>query len=122
MNTTKALVKLLHREADQVLLEVIAPQDLLYFKGHFPVAPVLPGVVQVDWVIQLARDYFELPPYFGGMQGLKFQQIIRPDVPVSLELRYQAPKEAVQFRYFSEVGQHASGLILFKAVAPHHWF
>ncbi|GJI94442.1 AMP-binding protein [Duganella caerulea] len=102
----------LEREPLRVLLEVSAPADLLYFDGHFDVAPILPGVVQVDWAIHYGRQYFDLPPQFKGINALKFQQVIQPETPVRLELQHDEAKGCLQFRYLSEAGQHASGRVM----------
>jgi acyl-coenzyme A synthetase/AMP-(fatty) acid ligase/3-hydroxymyristoyl/3-hydroxydecanoyl-(acyl carrier protein) dehydratase len=111
---TKPNWRLLENEPERVLLEIIIPQDLLYFEGHFPIAPVLAGVVQVDWAIHFGRQYFSLPTNFAGIQALKFQQVICADTPVYMELIHQSQKNTLQFRYFSDAGQHAGGRVLFE--------
>lgn len=105
------LVRELEREAGRVLLEVTAPARLLYFDGHFDVAPILPGVVQVDWAIHYGRQYFDLPVQFKGMTQLKFQQVIAPEKPVHLELAYDAAKQTLRFSYSSGIGPHSSGRV-----------
>ena len=105
------LVRELEKEAGRVLLEITAPARLLYFDGHFDVAPILPGVVQVDWAIHYGRQYFPLPAQFQGMSQLKFQQVIAPEKAVHLELAYDADKQNLRFSYSSAVGQHSSGRI-----------
>jgi acyl-CoA synthetase (AMP-forming)/AMP-acid ligase II len=102
----------LERTEQRVLLEVTAPANLLYFDGHFDVAPILPGVVQVDWAIHYGRHYFKLPVQFKGINALKFQQVIQPENPVQLELLHDAAKNSLHFRYVSEAGQHASGRVM----------
>jgi acyl-CoA synthetase (AMP-forming)/AMP-acid ligase II len=104
---------LLEQHAERVLLGITAPAALLYFDGHFPQAPILPGVVQVDWAIHFGRQYFTLAPKFGGVNALKFQQVILPDSPLFLELVLDSAKGSLQFRYFSDTGPHAGGRILF---------
>jgi hypothetical protein len=106
-------VRALELGPERVLLELVVPPDLLYFDGHFPVAPVLPGVVQVDWAILYGRRHFALPPAFRSIQALKFQQMVRPAAPVQLELMHDAGKGSLNFRYFSPAGPHSSGRILF---------
>ncbi|SHG68242.1 AMP-binding protein [Massilia sp. CF038] len=106
-------VTLLERDGTHVLLSLTVPANLYYLEGHFPDAPILPGVVQVDWAIGQARQYFTLAPVFRGINALKFQQVILPEVPVFLELTHDPAKDTLQFRYFSDAGPHAGGRILF---------
>jgi len=103
----------IERDTQKVVLHLTIPADLFYFDGHFAEAPILPGVVQVDWAIAIGRRYFDLPPVFRAVNMLKFQQVIRPEQIVTLELNYDAAKETLGFRYASSVGQHASGRIGF---------
>jgi acyl-CoA synthetase (AMP-forming)/AMP-acid ligase II/3-hydroxymyristoyl/3-hydroxydecanoyl-(acyl carrier protein) dehydratase len=106
-------VRVLESAPERVLLELTVPADLLYFDGHFTVAPVLPGVVQVDWAIFYGRSHFDLAPAFRAINALKFQQMIRPGRPLQLELVHDRAKGSLNFRYISEAGAHASGRILF---------
>lgn len=112
-------VRELERADDRVLLEVTAPSNLYYFDGHFDVAPILPGVVQVDWAIHYGRQYFPLPAIFKGINALKFQQVIQPAQPVRLELTHDAVKGSLQFRYASDAGQHSSGRVMLLAGSGH---
>jgi len=111
-------IRLVEQAPEKVLFELIVPATLFYFDGHFSVAPVLPGVVQLDWVIKYAREYFVLPPVFKSVHALKFQHVIHPEVPVMLELVHEVAKASLQFRYFSETGQHAGGRIIFANEMP----
>ncbi|WP_317202888.1 AMP-binding protein [Janthinobacterium sp.] len=108
-------LRLLERAAERVLLEISVPANLLYLDGHFSEAPILPGVVQVDWAIAYGREYFALPARFLAIHALKFQHVVRPDAPLRLELLHDAAKGSLTFRYLSDSGQHASGRILFGA-------
>ncbi len=100
-------------------LEVRWPHRLHYFAGHFPNAPVLPGVAQVQWAIQLARQLFDIPAGFHGMHGLKFQQVIFPDDVTRLILKYDAHKASLNFSFSSGNRQHSSGRILFGPGVTH---
>ena len=98
-----------------MLLELTVPATLFYLDGHFPDAPILAGVVQVDWAIAYGRQYFTLPPRFRAIHALKFQHVIRAERPLRLELLHDTVKGGLNFRYLSDAGQHASGRILFGA-------
>ena len=107
------LVSMLEQSGERVLMGLTVPSTLFYLEGHFPQAPVLPGVVQVDWAIHFGRAHFALGPVFMGINALKFQQVILPDSPLLLELLFDSAKGSLQFRYFSDTGPHAGGRILF---------
>ncbi len=106
---------LLEQGAQRVLYELTVPADLFYFDGHFAEAPVLPGVVQVDWAIRYGRAHFALGASFRAIHALKFQQMIRAGVPVRLELVHDIAKGSLGFRFFSGAGSHAGGRILFES-------
>jgi 3-hydroxymyristoyl/3-hydroxydecanoyl-(acyl carrier protein) dehydratase len=113
--TRLPLQRVLEVQESRAVLELTAPRDLFYFDGHFPDAPILPGVVQVDWAIACGRQYFNLPPVFKSIQALKFQRVIRPELPVTLELVHEPHKSSLSFRMSSGEGQHSSGRIVFGA-------
>jgi acyl-CoA synthetase (AMP-forming)/AMP-acid ligase II len=110
---TQARKRLVEKNSHEAIFELIAPGDLLYFDGHFPDRPILPGVVQVDWVIECGRQCFDLPPFFRGIHALKFQRIIPPETPVRLEIVHDRAKSSLSFQITSELGRHAMGRILF---------
>lgn len=94
-------------------IRLCVPGDLSYFHGHFPAHPVLPGVVQLRWVEDLARRFNLIDGEFLSIDKLKFMRIISKDYEVELELT--VPKErTLQFQYSSEHGIHASGKMIFQ--------
>ena len=95
------------------LLELEVPLDLAHFTGHFPQTPVLPGVVQIDWAQQLAKRLIaDLPPRFGGMEVLKFQQLVRPGDRLQLTLRFDATRGKLYFAFRNGEAACSSGRIL----------
>jgi acyl-CoA synthetase (AMP-forming)/AMP-acid ligase II/3-hydroxymyristoyl/3-hydroxydecanoyl-(acyl carrier protein) dehydratase len=112
---TQPLERLVERDARRAVFELVAPLELVYFDGHFSGAPILPGVVQIDWAIAYGRKCFDLPPIFRGIHALKFQRVIPPETPITLELLHDPGKSSLAFKITSEVGAHASGRILFGA-------
>ncbi|MBV4554561.1 AMP-binding protein [Pseudomonas sp. SWRI102] len=88
------------------------PPDLAYFSGHFPTAPVLPGVVQVDWALSLGRQLLNLPPRFLGMEVLKFQQLVRPGDEIQLHLRFDRERGKLYFAYRNAAAACSSGRIV----------
>ncbi len=96
-------------------LQLVVPPDLAYFSGHFPQTPVLPGVVQVEWALNLGRQLMDLPAKFAGMEVLKFQQLVRPGDEVQLHLRFDPLRGKLYFTYRNETATCASGRILLEA-------
>ncbi|MHC8316557.1 AMP-binding protein [Pseudomonas sp. LB3P31] len=98
-------------------LQLAVPPDLAYFSGHFPKAPVLPGVVQVDWALALGQQLMNLPEKFAGMEVLKFQQLVRPGDQVQLHLRFDPVRSKLYFAYRNETATCSSGRIVLEAAS-----
>ena len=96
------------------LLQLAIPPDLAYFSGHFPEAPVLPGVVQVDWALALGQQLLQLPGRFAGMEVLKFQQLLRPGDQVQLHLRFDQERGKLYFAYRNQSAACSSGRIVLE--------
>lgn len=90
------------------------PPDLAFFSGHFPKTPVLPGVVQVDWALNLGQQLLVLPPRFAGMEVLKFQQLVRPGDQLELTLRFDPERSKLHFAYRNANAACSSGRIVLE--------
>lgn len=104
-----------HKVDQHAIFELIAPSNLLYFDGHFRDVPILAGVVQIEWVVAFGRRCFDLPPLFRAIHALKFQRVIPPELPITLELAHDPLKSSLAFKISSHLGAHASGRIIFRA-------
>ena len=107
----QAVIHILKRTEHEIELQLDIPHELVYFQGHFPNEPILPGVVQIDWAACMSQTYFGLIGDFVGLKQLKFTQVIRPGQTVRLTLRHDAQRQSTHFVYQSELGGHASGII-----------
>lgn len=96
-------------------LQLAVPPDLAYFSGHFPQTPVLPGVVQVEWALNLGQQLMDLPVKFAGMEVLKFQQLVRPGDEIQLHLRFDPLRSKLYFTYRNEMATCSSGRILLES-------
>lgn len=95
-------------------LKLEIPAELEYLKGHFPGVPIVAGVIQVKWAIELARRYLEAGSELLGLDVLKFQQLMRPGAIVTLELEWDASAGKLRFSYHSDAMRFSSGRILFR--------
>ena len=82
-----------------LVLRLRLEPDLPWFVGHFPGAPLLPGVTQVHWAMHYGRALLGLTGAFGGMSQLKFQRPLRPDQECELHLTWQVEREQLLFSY-----------------------
>ncbi len=73
--------------------------DLFYLKGHFPVQPLLPGVVQLGWAYEFSKEIFGLESEFYGVPMLKFLLPILPDDDVILYLNFDITKQRIEFEF-----------------------
>jgi len=101
------------RDATHAKVELPLDASLAVFDGHFPQAAILPGVAQLDWAVQLAREVFAVPRHFLRMEALKFQRVARPGDVVRLDLEWHPERVTLVFRYTSVHGPHASGRVVF---------
>lgn len=93
--------KLQERTENAVVLalEVLLAHEA--FAGHFPQKPILPGVVQIDWVMQMAVEFFDLQGAYAGDIQIKFKDTILPSKPLLLSIQFDRPNSKLIFSYTS---------------------
>ncbi|HET9049618.1 MAG TPA: AMP-binding protein, partial [Chiayiivirga sp.] len=105
------------RGAEQAIAQLPITAELAVFDGHFPQVAILPGVAQVDWAVQFAREAFALDGRaFVRLETLKFQRVVRPGAVITLQLNWSPEQSRLGFSYHSEHGAHASGRVVFAEV------
>jgi acyl-coenzyme A synthetase/AMP-(fatty) acid ligase len=98
----------------RLVMECRIPKDLIYFDGHFPSNPILPGIVQAHWAESFGRQFLSVNGSFTRLEAIKFQQVIPPECIVALVLSYEEVKNKLSFQYESTRGVHSSGRICFE--------
>jgi len=102
------------KESGAYILHFIVPYDLLYLEGHFPGKSILPGVVQIQWVMHFCNDLFGISDKrFLRIEVLKFQKIILPGESIYLVISWDNQKNAATFRYTKNDHSLSSGRIVF---------
>ncbi len=87
--------------------------SLIYFSGHFPGQPILPGVTQLAWVEQLAKIFFTINQPFLRMEVIKFRKIIQPEDIIKIKLTWKAENNKLYFEMSSVTDQHSSGRLVY---------
>jgi len=83
------------------------------FQGHFPDAPIVPGLAQIDWAIRLGEQAFGPLGDFASMSHLKFQRAILPEEPIELRLTLHPVKGTLAFEFHGNDGRKSSGTLSF---------
>jgi 3-hydroxymyristoyl/3-hydroxydecanoyl-(acyl carrier protein) dehydratase len=99
-------------DGERLRLRLAVGPDLDCFRGHFPGMPVLPGVVQLDWAIAAARDYFGLDASPMDIRRLKFKSVLTPPAEVDLVLAKTGPT-TVQFSFSAGDVAYSEGRLHF---------
>lgn len=73
------------------------PGDLPICAGHFPAMPIVPGVVQLGWIVALARDQGLVSGEFAGIVSAKFRQLVRPGADLRARLERGRSPGLLQF-------------------------
>lgn len=93
-----------------ITLHLFISADIVFFQGHFPEAPILPGMVQVDWAIFFAHKFFNVvPEIFLNIEQLKFMQVIKPNYTLFLSLKLA--DNILSFKYFNDDVVYSMGKI-----------
>ncbi|MDO5069985.1 MAG: AMP-binding protein [Neisseria zoodegmatis] len=92
------------------------PLDLVYFGGHFANFPLVPGVIELQWVRDLAERFDWGQQSVMRVENLKYQQFLRPHHEVFAELKYDADKNKLTFKLENHEAVCASGRIVFGAI------
>lgn len=115
------------READSARVSLDITAALPVFDGHFPVAPILPGVAQLDWAVQLAQLHFGMADAPLRLEAVKFVRPVVPGTALLLQLDRHKGRASqftlsVHYRLYSvsptgaEI-EHASGRLVWPADA-----
>jgi 3-hydroxymyristoyl/3-hydroxydecanoyl-(acyl carrier protein) dehydratase len=114
MSVVDPIVLREHVDSGKAEIALAVPRDLDYFDGHFPDAPVVPGVVQIKWALALARRCLAVRGAFAGIEALKFQHVLGPGDEATLELEYAPDGGKLRFAFRSDAQRFSSGRVLLR--------
>src|SRR5690242_17491461 len=96
-----------------VELQLHVPGDLDCFKGHFPEFQILPGVVQLKWVVDCAKEFLALNRPVKTVERLKFTCPIQPQTSVKLRIQFDANRQCADFRFYDDAQSFAQGRLCY---------
>lgn len=108
-NTNVTYPNIIKLENDGLNAEIslIFPKNSNFFKGHFPYFPILPGVVQLFFAKEFARDIFNLNFVPQKVKKVKFSSIIKPEMKVKLILTKN--ENSIDYKYIDDEKTFSSG-------------
>ncbi|OOF36753.1 AMP-binding protein [Rodentibacter heidelbergensis] len=86
------------------------PLDLVYLKDHFAEFPLVPGVVELQWIFEKMTTLIPAPFYCSHIDKLKFQKFLRPADQFVLTLKWDEAKGKVTFRLTTDNDVCCSGV------------
>jgi acyl-CoA synthetase (AMP-forming)/AMP-acid ligase II/3-hydroxymyristoyl/3-hydroxydecanoyl-(acyl carrier protein) dehydratase len=87
-----------------------APSDLSCFPGHFPGFSLVPGVLQLDWAMDIAADLLGEIPRVEEIETLKLHTPILPKSRFRIRVRTE-PGNRITFRIWNDETNFANGRI-----------
>lgn len=97
-------------DEERMILNMLIPMELLYFKGHFDNCPIVPGVVLLHWVYHYSDRYWQRLLDPSTIKRLKFLKLVRPGDRLKLTLVQSSGR--IEFSYQNDCEQKvAAGLI-----------
>ncbi|MDR0677951.1 MAG: hypothetical protein LBF44_00250 [Holosporaceae bacterium] len=104
------------KTSDKLELALFFPKNAIFFQGHFENFPVLPGVVQLHYVICFIKKYFQEDFFIKNFEKVKFLKIIIPERTVFLKLN-KNQENHFSFSFETENGEtYSSGKVLLDYV------
>jgi 3-hydroxymyristoyl/3-hydroxydecanoyl-(acyl carrier protein) dehydratase len=95
-------------------LDLEVPADLPCFAGHFPTQPIVPGVVQLAWVVRLAAERLGRALEPGVVEYLKFSKRMLPRDRVTLALEPSEDGARLAFRFSAHGALVARGQLALR--------
>lgn len=101
-------------------IQYIIPEDLWFFKGHFPGQSVFPGIMLISLGIEeFKKNQREYSKYMlKGISHCRFKKIIKPNDTLQLKFRFaEIEDNTIEINYIIEANSKLSlkaRLILIK--------
>ena len=77
----------------------LVPHDLPVLGGHFPGVPIVPGIMQVGWAVELARAHALVTGRCTGIVTAKFRRLLLPGMQIDASLESGSRSGQLQFRF-----------------------
>lgn len=108
----KEIIKTISTHTEkEIQLKILFPPSSLYFQGHFPETPILPGIVQLNLAIDCACNYLGIQKIqIQSIPQIKFLNPIHPNRQLRLSITVE--DNVLKFSYADDQKTFSHGRIL----------
>jgi 3-hydroxymyristoyl/3-hydroxydecanoyl-(acyl carrier protein) dehydratase len=86
-------------DGDSAELSLELNPEMVWFKGHFPGEPILPGIAQTHMAVIWAECLWGFRPFGANLTQVKFRRVMRPGSQVILRLTRDLDRQRLSFSY-----------------------
>lgn len=88
--------------------------NLECLKGHFEKFPLVPGVAQLQWAIDIGLNHLGIAKgRFSSMEQVKFRDFLKPNQIIDLEITRNSENNSLKFKYLKGDSIFSTGTIKF---------
>lgn len=95
-------------------IETRFPAQSIWFDGHFPANPILPGVAQIWMVAQEVNHCLSPDEWIGGFKRVRFKHPLKPDDRLQVTISATGDPLTRHFRIQVETELACSGMVLLQ--------
>ena len=110
MNLSLPFVVSRKTNQQEVFINLVFKNSCNFFRGHFDVMPILPGVVQLYYAKFFADEVFHTELSTEKVKKVKFSNIIKPDQEVTLKISNS--ENSMEFSYLGNDKVYSSGIFI----------
>ena len=103
------------KEGERLEVELRIPKDLACWPGHFPQYPIVPGVLQLQWVVEEIARWTGSTPQLTQVDVLKFKTPMLPGQYARLCITRDADATRFEFEIAQEEVVYSQGRIVLAA-------
>jgi 3-hydroxymyristoyl/3-hydroxydecanoyl-(acyl carrier protein) dehydratase len=102
-------------DGNSLELDWRVPAELDCWPGHFPEQSVLPGFLQIDWLMRAIEAWTGRSSRLVRIEALKFKQLVLPEERLTLRLQRDSGSAVFRFRLGNGDVIISSGRVVFDA-------
>ena len=102
------------KNANSQISTGIVPLDLVYLKDHFAEFPLVPGVIELQWISEKIKAFFGKEVIIRSFDKLKYQTFLRPNDRFDIQLKWDPSKNRVAFQLLANNETCCTGLAIIE--------